>query len=221
MNARRIARSAWLAFLMLAAGCGQPEHVGDEGNTMKASTTYLYLLRKTPFFTSLNTQQLRWTIQHSREWEAQAGTVVAQCLQDEQEDHGGDFWILLDGRWQIEHDGEAHPSGHADPGKWFRASEARGDFRLVVTEHSYVMKITRADMDDMLSQGLPLETHLRQGHAYYRAMFTGPSSHPMRPTPRAQSTPRNVPDAADGEQTAVLESSPSDFLHTSQHSTRH
>jgi hypothetical protein len=168
MNARRLVRSAWLALLTLAAGCGQPSHAGDEGNTMKASTTYLHLLRKTPFFTSLDTRQLRWTIEHSREWEAQAGTVVAHCAPGQQDD---DFWILLDGRWQVEHDGEAYPSGHADPGKWFSASAANGNCRLVVTEHSYVMKITRTDMDDMLSRGFAFETHLRQGRAYYRTMF--------------------------------------------------
>lgn len=170
MNAGRRVRGVWLALLMLAAGCGQPRHAGDEGNTMKASTTYLYLLSKTPLFTNLDTQQLRWTIEHSREWEAQAGTVVAHC-QPGQQKQERDFWILLDGRWQVEHDGEVYPSGHADPGKWFSASEAHGDCRLVVTEHSYVMKITRADMDDMLSQGFPFEPHLQQGRAYYRAMF--------------------------------------------------
>jgi hypothetical protein len=171
MNAWRVVRSVWLALLMLAAGCGQHQHVGEEGNIMKPSTTYLYLLRKTPFFTSLDTPQLRWTIEHSREWEAQAGTVVAHCVESQREDHDGDFWILLDGRWQVERDGEAHPSGHADPGKWFSVPVASGDCRLVVTEHSYVMKITRADMDDMLSRGFPFETHLQQGRAYYRAMF--------------------------------------------------
>jgi hypothetical protein len=172
MKARRRVRSASLALLMLVAGCGQPEHVSEEGNIMKASTTYLYLLRKTPFFRSLGTQQLRWTIEHSHEWEAQAGTVVAHCAAGQQEGgHDQDFWILLDGRWQVEHDGEVYPSGHADPGKWFSASVAHGDCRLVVTEHSYVMKITRADMDDMLSQGFPFEMQLQQGRAYYRSMF--------------------------------------------------
>src|SRR5258708_6133621 len=134
MNARRLVRSAWLALLMLAAGCGQSSHAGDEGNTMKASTTYLYLLRTTPFFASLDTRQLRWTIEHSREWEAEAGTVVAHCAPGQQDD---DFWILLDGRWQVEHDGEVYPSGHPDPGKWVSASAAHGNCRLVVPEHGY------------------------------------------------------------------------------------
>lgn len=139
---------------------------------MKASTTYLYLLRKTPFFTSLDTQQLRWTIEHSREWEVQAGTVLVSCEPGQPEqDHDGDFWILLDGRWQVEHDGQSYPSGHADAGKWFSTSEAHGDCRLVVTEHSYVMKITRADMNDMVSRGFAFNAHLRQGHTYYWTLF--------------------------------------------------
>ena len=135
---------------------------------MKASTTYLFLLRKTPFFDRLDTEQLRWTIKHSREWEAQAGTVVASCSATDKSD---DFWILLDGHWQVEQDSHAFPAGHADAGKWFSASEAPGNCRLVTTEHSYVMKITRADMNDMLSRGFAFESHMSQGRAYYSKVF--------------------------------------------------
>ncbi|MGF6599960.1 hypothetical protein P3T23_004694 [Paraburkholderia sp. GAS448] len=165
MDARRIVCGVLLAWLWLAAACGQSTRAGEEGNTMKASTTYLYLLRKTPFFTGLDTQQLRWTIDHSREWEAQPDTVIAEC--------GGadDFWILLDGRWQVERDGRAFPAGHADAGKWFSASEGGGACRLVTTEHSYVMKIARADMDDMLARGFAFGSHLQQGRAYYATIF--------------------------------------------------
>jgi hypothetical protein len=44
--------------------------------TMKPSITYAYLLRQTPFFTGLDSTQLHWVIQHSREWEVQAGQVI-------------------------------------------------------------------------------------------------------------------------------------------------
>lgn len=179
MHAGRIVRNAWLSLLLLTAACGQQgrvdQDVKQERNTMKASTTYLYLLRKTPFFTSLNTGQLRWTIDHSREWEARAGTVIADCALADKRD---DFWILLDGRWQVEHDGHTYPAGHADAGKWFSASEAEGNCRLLATEHSYVMKITRADMNDMLTRGFAFDTHLQQGRAYYQTMFAvAPASH--------------------------------------------
>jgi hypothetical protein len=154
---------------MLSAACGQQGYAEQEGKTMKASTTYLYLLRKTPFFTGLETEQLRWTIHHSREWEAQAGTEVANCAPANESD---DFWILLDGRWQMEHDGHTYLAGHADAGKWFSASDTSGSCRLVTTEHSYVMKITRADMNEMLRRGFAFESHLEQGRAYYRTVFT-------------------------------------------------
>jgi hypothetical protein len=171
-SAGRIVRGVWLGLLMLTAACGQQGYAQQEDKTMKASTTYLYLLRKTPFFTALDTGQLRWTIDHSREWEAQPGTVVATCsAAGKNDDLNEDFWILLDGRWQVEHDGHAFAAGHADAGKWFSAAEASGDCRLVTTEHSYVMKITRADMNDMLSRGFGFESPMREGQAYYRTVF--------------------------------------------------
>ncbi|WP_411571660.1 hypothetical protein [Pectobacterium cacticida] len=51
---------------------------------MKSSITYLHLLRYTQFFTQLDTGQLRWVIQHSREWEVQPGTfLVSDVLAEE------------------------------------------------------------------------------------------------------------------------------------------
>ncbi|WP_246184007.1 hypothetical protein [Pandoraea anhela] len=137
---------------------------------MKPSVTYLHLLRHTPFFTSLDTWQLRWTIDHSREWEAARGTVIVSGQAGSAPPDDA-IWILLDGGWQVEVDGHAYPSGHADPGKWFSASEASGQWRLVTTAHSYVMQITRADMADMLARDFAFERHLQDGRTYYRTLF--------------------------------------------------
>jgi hypothetical protein len=142
----------------------------SENRTMKPSTTYLHLLRKTPFFTALNDAQLRWTIDHSREWEAQIGSVIVDCATSAAE-HKDDVWILLDGGWQIEAEGRAYAAGHSDAGKWFSADQAPNDCRLVATEHSYVMKIAAADMHDMLSLGFAFDSHLQAGRAYYAKAF--------------------------------------------------
>lgn len=136
---------------------------------MKPSITYLHLLRHTPFFTLLSADQLRWTIEHSKEWEAQPRTEVVACSAgDERPDDA--IWILLDGRWQLEKSGRDHVSGHADPGKWFSASAMRGPCRLVTTEQSYVMRITRSDMEEMLKRGFAFQDHLHEGRAYYEAI---------------------------------------------------
>ena len=151
-----------------ATGTGQER-------AMKPSITYLHLLRHTPFFTGLSTDQLRWTIDHSQEWQARAGTTVARCntpgapVDDS-------IWVLLDGGWQVEANAGNHPAGHADPGKWFSASAARGPCALVTTERSYVMRITRADMDDMLARGFAFGPHLQEGQAYYDALFADPAT---------------------------------------------
>lgn len=133
---------------------------------MQASTTYLYLLRNTPFFTGLSKPQLRWVIDHSREWEAKPGTTVSDCA-----DTSGDYWILLDGGWQVDYGGKRFPAGHADAGKWFSATEARGACQLVTTEHSYVMQIRQADMAAMLVDGFAFGAHLNAGQTYYDSIF--------------------------------------------------
>ncbi|RDK07221.1 hypothetical protein [Cupriavidus lacunae] len=165
--------SAALLPALISACDAQPTRRDDAAATqrkpMKASITYLHLLRKTPFFTSLSTPQLRLTISHSREWEAEAGTVIAQCQDDSVT--SPDIWILLDGGWRLEHDGHSYPAGHADAGKWFSARQVTGGCRLVTTEHSYVMLITRADFDDMLAQGFAFDKHLAEGYRYYREIF--------------------------------------------------
>jgi hypothetical protein len=172
VHARLAAIAIYTVGLWVAAcsGLGTAGDDAPENATMKPSVTYLHLLGHTPMFTQLDTRQLRWTIDHSREWEARPGTVVAACAE-----HGtgrnDDIWILLDGRWQVEEKGRTHPAGHADPGKWFSGATTRGDCRLVTTELSYVMKITRADMDSMLARGFAFDGHLREGQAYYASLF--------------------------------------------------
>ncbi|MCX4145454.1 hypothetical protein PQR70_02420 [Paraburkholderia madseniana] len=159
-----------IAVLGLASCGGKREPDAAQKMTMRPSVTYLHLLRHTPFFTALSTAQLRWVIDHSREWEADAGAVIATC------DHGVEpdapYWILLDGGWQVEHAGRTVRSGHADPGKWFSAAEAHGESCVLVTnEHSYVMRIERADMLAMLDQQFGFRTHLDSGIDLYRSIF--------------------------------------------------
>ncbi|MFM0335964.1 cyclic nucleotide-binding domain-containing protein [Paraburkholderia fungorum] len=163
---------------LLTAACdAQSQPPGASVNTrsteMKPSVTYLHLLKHTPFFTGLTTGQLRWVIGHSHEWEAQAGTVVAQCAGGP----GGDLgmWILLDGGWQLESGGHAYPAGHASAGKWFSSDVTDRPCRLVTNEHSYVMKIERADFDAMLAQGFAFGPHLDAGHRYYDEVFAAPA----------------------------------------------
>lgn len=138
--------------------------------TMRPSITYLHLLRHTPFFTSLSTEQLQWVIDHSNEWEADTGAVVAK--HDAQGSSDTDYWVLLNGGWRVDAGGKSYPSGHADPGKWFNALESRGkSFALVTTEHSYVMRIPEVEMKTMLDRGFAFDAHLEQGRAFYQQMF--------------------------------------------------
>lgn len=140
--------------------------------TMTPSITYLHLLRHTSFFTALSTTQLQWVIDHSHEWAADRGAVVAKC--DGASASDMDYWILLDGGWQIQHDGHTFASGHADQGKWFSASEAHGmGCSLIATEHSYVMRIRRPEMQAMLDEGFAFRTYLDSGEQYYRSIFGG------------------------------------------------
>jgi len=148
---------------------------------MRPSITYLHLLRHTPFFTALSTEQLQWVIDHSREWEVDAGTVLSIQDADGPSDH--DDWILLDGGWQIERGGEFFPSGHADPGKWFSTREAQGNAcALVANEHGYVMHIPANEMQRMLERGFAFDAHLEQGRAWYQEIFAPETTAPDTPS---------------------------------------
>ncbi len=135
-------------------------------NHMKQSVTYLHLLKNTPFFTRLDKAQLKWVIAHSSEWEAEAGMEISNRLDASQY-----LWVLLDGGWQVEQGGHIYLAGHADPAKWYGGAQAAllpPDSRLVAKQHSYVMRIARADFDEMLRQQFNFDEHLRAGEVFYR-----------------------------------------------------
>lgn len=143
-----------------------------EKPAMTPSITYLHLLRHTPFFTSLDTDQLRWVIAHSREWEVRTGGTIASSRQPA--DSEG-YWVLLDGGWSLRVGDHTVSSRHADPGKWFDQDLlAAQPFELAATEHSYVMHIARADMDDMVARGFAFARHLDPGRSLYRAIAQAP-----------------------------------------------
>ncbi|MEK6418340.1 MAG: hypothetical protein V4801_01945 [Burkholderia gladioli] len=166
--------AAWLAAALLAAtACCRAQVEPDAAGqlSMQPSVTYLFLLRRTPFFTALSTEQLRWTIAHSKEWKVREGTVIATCRDD-----GGapaaDDWILLDGGWAVEHDGRAEQAGRADAGNWFNRAVAHGaPCRLVATEPGYVMRIAHAEFQAMLARGFDFAAPLAAGRARYRVLF--------------------------------------------------
>jgi len=142
----------------------------DHNLTMKPSITYLYLLRHTPFFTSLSTEQLQWVIDHSREWEVEKGSVLSKCSASGATDT--DYWILLDGGWQITVGSYTLLVRHDDPGKWFSTRVSNGQpCALVATEQGYVMRIAETDMLAMLQRGFAFESHLQIGRAYYESVF--------------------------------------------------
>lgn len=161
------------ALLMPLAQYAYSFNSQHQESAMQASTTYLYLLRKTPFFTRLTTAQLRDVIGHSKEWEVKPGTVIAASG-----DAARSMWILLDGQWQVEAGGKTYPVLHDGPAKWYGRDAVYGaaqPSRLVVSQHSYVMQITQADLERMLLQGFDFQVHLAEGEQYYdqllRAQF--------------------------------------------------
>lgn len=160
------------ASLMTITGCIRPMEADAMGQlTMRPSVTYLHLLRHTPFFTALDSTQQQWVINHSKEWQVNQGGVITTTSS------AGDYWILLDGEWQLECGEKHYPSKHNDPAKWFRASMVMHDCKLVATETSYVMLITQVDMQTMLNNGFAFHMHLDIGRSHYQQIF------PIRSSP--------------------------------------
>jgi hypothetical protein len=139
-----------------------------EESGMRQSVTYLHLLRHTPFFTALNKEQLQYVIAHSTEWEARSGQVISTGKE------AADYmWVLLDGGWQVEQAGRTSPSGHASPGKWYGGVPSAmppAESRLVASQHSYVMRIARRDLEQMLVDGFDFGRHLQQGAGFYAGL---------------------------------------------------
>lgn len=163
-----VALAAGALYLPLAR-CAYSGTVRQPEAAMQASVTYLHLLRKTPFFTQLNTAQLRAVIAQSREWEVEAGTAIAGSS-----DADDAIWILLDGGWQVEAGGKSHPALHDAAGKWYGGGAVRNaalPSRLVVNQHSYVLRIAAADFARMREQGFDFDAHLRQGEQYYAQLL--------------------------------------------------
>jgi hypothetical protein len=136
-----------------------------QDSRMSPSVTYVHLLRHTPFFTELNSEQLKWVTRHSREWDAPAGTVIASCASGVSA--SPDLWILLDGGWHVETLDAVYSADNAGPGKWYGCAATHSNSRLVTTQRSYVMRIKSADMEDMLARGFPFERHLSAGRTWY------------------------------------------------------
>lgn len=166
MNAAKYmiaAAAAGAATIAIAMGVSADDPARQK--QMKQSVTYLHLLKKTPFFTRLDKAQLKWVIDHSTEWEAQAGMEVSNRL--DANDH---LWVLLDGGWQVEQGGRVLKAGHADPAKWYgglRVELLPPDSRLIANQHSYAMRIARADFEEMRRRRFDFAEHLQQGVAFY------------------------------------------------------
>src|SRR3978361_102563 len=110
------------------------DELSGEG-IMEPSVTYLPLLATTPFFTRLSRNQLQWVINNSKEWNAITGMEISTSGQGPHS-----FWVLLDGSWQVEHNGKSYKAWYGDPGKWYggeQLEELKAESRLIATENSY------------------------------------------------------------------------------------
>ena len=163
----RLGNVALYLFLLLGLNACSKQPIADAaGNfTMTPSVTYLHLLRHTPFFTALNSEQLKWVIEHSEEWQIDTGGVISSA------EDSPDYWILLDGGWQLNCDQKNHPSKHDDAGKWFNSSIANKKYKLIATSPSYVMRIKAEDMQNMLKKGFAFNTHIDIGLSHYQTIF--------------------------------------------------
>ena len=160
--------SIYIAVSVLAFGC--QSKVPDAMNklTMKPATTYLYLLRDTPFFIRLSDQQLKFVIDNSMEYEVEKGGVISVCSEEVEDEKS--YWILLDGKWGLNYQDTIYPSDHGEAGKWYSPFFApKKDCRLIMLEHGYVMKLSENSLTEMLNKGFNLHSQLDLGKSYYQS----------------------------------------------------
>jgi len=152
-----------VVMLLSLAGCHTSYDEDAAGKlSMKAVATYIFLLRNAPFFSRLSTSQLRWVVQHSKEWKVSKGSVIEVCVPATVPVTY--YWILLDGEWALEQDGAVALAKPSDPRNWFtRSVHNGGSCRLTMVGPGYVMKITRADMQMMLTNGFHFNSPLPDG----------------------------------------------------------
>ncbi|MET0210119.1 MAG: hypothetical protein ABW220_13835 [Burkholderiaceae bacterium] len=108
----------------------------------------------------------------AREWSVPAGAEISRSALAPD-----NFWILLDGGWQVEQGAVVAKASNADSGKWYGGTAMQGlgiaPTRLVATAPSYVMNIRQAHLDDMVDKHgyAPVERQLQRGIRFYRNTF--------------------------------------------------
>jgi hypothetical protein len=138
--------------MCLLSACTKPYVADAVGKlTMQPSVTYLYLLRDSAFFKSLNTSQLRWVIKHSKEWKIIQGGVIATSQSK------SDYWLLLDGSWQLTCQQQSHLVKQNYTKAWFNSSTSQLGCELRATSSSFVMRIRQNDMQTMIEHGFPFD----------------------------------------------------------------
>lgn len=152
MNVRSITKALSIILICLLSACSKPYVTDAVGKkTMQPSVTYLYLLRHTAFFKKLNTAQLRWVIDHSQEWKIDKGGVIATNKSKP------DYWLLLDGSWQLSCQQQNFTPKQGDTNTWFHSNVTQLPCELVATSSSFIMRIQQNEMKIMLENNFPFE----------------------------------------------------------------
>lgn len=167
---RRAVLAGLASFALIGCAAPPPPPNWPMPSNAKPSITYLRPLARTPFFAGLSTEQLQWVIDHSREWNVVAGSEISNAAL------GPDnFWVLLDGGWQIARGGTVVQAGPADAAKWYGGADMHAlglaGTRLVASRTGYVMHIRQKDLEEMRRRGIAFDGQLQAGLRFYRSTF--------------------------------------------------